>query len=125
MAAEYTLVNQTKKELISFSHLNGAKKRELAGNDAQSALVTWYLLCNLGDQIQFISDHDNYWPFTTGSRLELDKYLDKTDSLVDELIKQGILSDHGYLYQDEDNPDTEYIRDIRKIWLDDTQKNID
>ncbi|ASP38495.1 hypothetical protein CHH28_07325 [Bacterioplanes sanyensis] len=116
MGTEYILVNQTKKELISFTHLNGAKKRELAGNDAQPAMVTWYLLSNQGDQIQFISDHDNYWPFATGSQEELCQFSDKTDSLVDELIKQGILRDHGYLYQDENNPDTEYIRDIRRSW---------
>ena len=63
MGAEYILINETKKEMVSFAHLNGNKKRELAGNEAQSAMVTLYLLNNQGDQIQFVSDTHNDWPF--------------------------------------------------------------
>ncbi|WP_144394377.1 hypothetical protein [Pleionea sediminis] len=68
MGVEYILVNETKKEMVCFSHLNGSKMRELAGNAAQSAVVTWYLLNNRGDQIQFVSDTQDDWPFKTGCR---------------------------------------------------------
>ena len=116
MGAEYVLVNQTKKEQVSFAHLNGAKLRELVGNAAQSAIVTWYLLNNQGDEIQFVSDTYNDWPFKTGGRDEAFKYPDRTDELVMALIENGILQDNGFLYQDEDSPGVVYIRDIRNVW---------
>jgi len=56
MGVEYTLVNNTKKERVSFFRMEGAKMRELAGNPAQAAVTTWYLLNNQGDDIQFVSD---------------------------------------------------------------------
>lgn len=116
MGVEYTLVNETKKEMVSFSHLNGSKMRELAGNAAQSAIVTWYLLNNQGDQIQFVSDTYDDWPFKTGSRDKAWSYPDKTDEIVSELIKQEILRDNGMLHVDEDEPETVYTRDIINVW---------
>lgn len=116
MGVEYILVNETKKEMVSFSHLNGSKMRELAGNAAQSAIVTWYLLNNQGDQIQFVSDTYDDWPFNTGSREKAWSYPDKTDEIVSELIKQEILRDNGMLHVDEDEPETVYTRDIINVW---------
>lgn len=116
MSVEYILVNESKKEIISFIHLNGSKKRELAGNAVQSAITTWYLLSNQGDQIQFISDTYNDWPFETGSKDMVWSYTDKTEELVDTLVKEGILKDSGMLYVDEDNPESVYIRNIENIW---------
>ena len=116
MGVEYILVNETKREMISFAHLNGSKKRELVGNEAQSAIVTWYLLNNQGDQIQFVSDTHADWPFETGCKQEAWSYTDKTDALVRELIEQNVLKDKGFLYQDEDDPDNIYIRNIINVW---------
>jgi hypothetical protein len=116
MSLEYILVNQSKKEMISFTHLNGAKPRELAGNSAQSAIVTWYLLTNQGDQIQLVSDSEDDWPFFSGSKQEAWLYPDKTDEIIDALISQGVLSDFGNLYTDKDEPDTVFIRDIKSAW---------
>lgn len=116
MGVEYILVNQTKKEMISFSHLNGSKMRELAGNVAQSAIVTWYLLNNQGDEIQFVSDTNDDWPFKRGSRNEAFRFPDKTDELVETLIEKEILEDNGYLHQDEEDPDSIYTRDIINVW---------
>ena len=116
MGVEYILVNQTKKERISFSRLNGSKMRELAGNSAQSAIVTWYLLDNQGDEIHFVSDTYDDWPFKTGSRIEAFSYPDKTDEMVEILIEKEILEDRGLSYQDEDEPDTIYTRDIVNVW---------
>jgi len=118
MGIEYTLVNQTKKECVSFTHLNGSKMLELAGNSAQSAIVTWYLLNNQGDDIQFVSDTYDDWPFQSGSKNDLFFYLDKTDDLINILIQKGILKDSGNLYVDEDQPDNVYIRDIVNVWND-------
>lgn len=116
MAVEYILVNETKKEWISFRHLNGSTMRELSGNPAQSAIVTWYLLNNPGDQIQFVSDTYDDWPFKTGNRDDICGYLDKTNDLVNTLIEKGILKDNGFTYIDEDEPESVYIRDIMNIW---------
>lgn len=116
MGAEYVLVNETKKEQITFAHLNGSKKRELVGNSAQSSIVTWYLLKNQGDQIQFVSDAYDDWPFKTGNRKAAFSYPDRTEELVAELIEQGILEDKGFLHVDEDEPEKVYTRDIINVW---------
>lgn len=116
MGVEYTLVNETKKEIISFVHLNGSKKRELTGNPAQAAIVTWYLLNNQGDEIQFVSDSYEDWPFQSGSKEEAWNYPDKTEELISVLIENQILKDNGYSYVDECEPDTVYVKDIVNVW---------
>lgn len=116
MGVEYVLVNETKKEKISFTHLNGCKKRELVGNGAQSAIVTWYLLHNQGDQIQFVSDTYDDWPFNSGRKTSAFSYPDKTNEIINQLISEEILFDNGFLYLDEDEPETIYIRDIVNVW---------
>lgn len=116
MGVEYILVNETKKEMISFAHLNGSKMREIVGNAAQSALVSWYLLNNQGDQIQFISDTYDDWPFATGSKESAWDYPDKTDEMIKILIEQGILKEIGLLYFDEDEPGTLFTRNIINVW---------
>lgn len=116
MGVEYILVNATKQEVVSFSHLNGSKKRELAGGCVQSAIVTWYLLENCGDQIQFVSDTYNDWPFEKGNKRTPSAYKDMTNAVISTLIDQKILKDNGMLFVDEDNPETSYIRNIENIW---------
>ncbi|VUD69450.1 hypothetical protein TDB9533_04820 [Thalassocella blandensis] len=116
MGVEYVLINETKKEMISFSHLNGNKKRELAGNFAQSSIVTWYLLQNQGDQIQFVSDTSDDWPFESGSRDVCFSYPDRTEQILKQLIEQEILKDLGYLYRDEDDPENVYVKNIINVW---------
>ena len=119
MGAEYILVNESKKEIITFAHLNGAKMKELVGNAAQSAIVTWYLLNNQGDQIQFVSDTDEYWPFETGSFKLAASYPDRTNEVIEVLIENKILVDNGLLHVDKDEPDTIYTRDIVNVWCHD------
>ena len=114
MGTEYILVNQTKKELISFAHLNGSKKYELVINTGQSEIVTWYLLENQGDQIQFVSDTYGEWPFSIGNRNDLSGYMDKTEDILNKLIEENVLNIKGYLYQDDDEPDDIYILKIEK-----------
>lgn len=116
MGVEYVLINETKKEMISFKHLNGSKKRELAGNFAQSSIVTWYLLQNQGDQIQFVSDTYDDWPFKSGSRDKSFSYPDRTEQILKDLIDQEILKDSGYLYRDESDPENIYIKNITNVW---------
>jgi len=116
MAVEFELVNQTKKEVISFCHLPGSKKRELTGGVASSAIVTWYMLSNQGDQIQFVSDTYGEWPFNSGSRNDLTQYTDVTEELIQSLIKEGILQDEGYDYIDDEDPENIYIKKHANIW---------
>ncbi len=118
MGVEYQLVNQTKKEIISFSHLPVGKMRELSGNPVSAAMVTWYMLKNQGDMIQFVSDSNGEWPFSEGDPNDMFQYKDVTNSLIFELVSNGILRDNGKEWVDEDEPDTVYMRAIKNIWLD-------
>ena len=118
MGVRYTLVNQTKKETINFSHLPVGKMREIAGNPASAAIVAWYLLTNQGDDIQFVSDTHDDWPFNSGKREDYYNYPDKTEQLISILIEKGILRDSGFDYKDENDPENVYIRSIKNIWMD-------
>ncbi len=117
MGIGFILVNQSKKETITFIHLPVNTKKEIAGNPVSAAIVSWYLFKNQGDQIQFVSDSNNDWPFKTGNKEHLSDYEDKTDSIISELIESGILIDNGISWSDEDEPSTVYIRDISNCWF--------
>ncbi len=119
MGVGYSLVNHTKREVVDFAHIPASKKRELAGNPAASAITTWYLLENAGDDISFVSDTYEDWPFPEGSKEDMQSYPDVTDRIVDVLIANGILSDHGRSYVDPDDPDVVYERDLRNVWISD------
>ena len=116
MGVQYELVNFSKSEKITFAHLNGNKKHELAGNPAQSSIVTWYLLNNQGCDIQFVSDSYDDWPFPSGNRSDLESYRDVTLPIIDELIAHNILKDNGVLFEDEHEPDKVFIKDIVNVW---------
>ena len=116
MGVEYFLVNQTKKECIGFQHMDGSKAREIAGNPAQAALVSWYMLKNQGDSIQFASDTNDDWPFSKGSKKDLDDYKDVTSKYIALLIEQGILENSGMLYVDEDDPNNVYVLNLKNVW---------
>jgi len=115
MGVYYTLVNFTKKEQISFDKLPVAKKREIVGNPAAAAIVTWYLLENSGDQIGFLGDEIDS-PFKGVFNHDLSEFPDRTDELINALIEDGVLVDCGIGYQDADDPDI-FSRDIRNGWM--------
>jgi hypothetical protein len=117
MGVGYQLVNPSKRELISFAHLSVSTRNEIVGNPVSAALATWYLFKNPGCNIEFVSDTYDDWPFTIGSRSEIPTYLDVTESLINELICEGILEDQGIAYADEQEPRSIYIRAIRNLWL--------
>ena len=117
MTIGYILINQPKKEKISFYHLPVNTKNEIVGNPVSASIVSWYMLNNQGDQIQFVSDTYNDWPFSSGVRSDQEKYPDQTNVLIDKLINLGILKDKGIDWQDEDDPENVYIREIINIWL--------
>jgi pyridoxine/pyridoxamine 5'-phosphate oxidase len=117
MGVGYMLVNYTKKEMIRFSHIPASKARELAGNPVSAAMVTWYMLENCGDNIAFVSDTYDDWPFP-GDDKQLSDYLEITNQVVDSLINAEILVDEGIEWADEDEPDTIYMRALRNRWMD-------
>jgi len=117
MGVGYTLVNHTKKELIGFGHIPAKKARELAGNSVSAAIVTWYMLENLGDNIAFVSDTYDDWPFP-GERNELSMYDDVTDLVVTSLVNAEILVDERIAWADEDEPDVIYMRALRNKRMD-------
>jgi hypothetical protein len=118
MGVGYTLVNYSKKEIIRFSHIPGSTAHELAGNPVSAAMTTWYLLQHPGDQIAFVSDTYGEWPFPEGTYNELSAYDEMTDVVVNALITEGILSDEGILWADEDEPERVFIRALRNSWMD-------
>lgn len=115
MSTYYTLVNLTKKEQVCFTHLPAVKWKEIAGNPAASAIVAWYLLANSGDQIAFFGDETES-PFPNVSYRDIADFPDRTDEMVETLIKEGILKDCGYLWRDSDDPKL-YTRDLRNAIL--------
>ena len=52
------ICNATKKEQLAFVHIDASTPRELAGNPAASAIISWYLSQNRGDLITFVGDYD-------------------------------------------------------------------
>ena len=108
MGTTYTLVNETKKECITYAHLPASGAREIAGCPAAASISTWYLLRNLGDTIRFVSDQD---PMRDPS-----SYDEVTDQMVDQLISEGTLRDDGYIYQDEDDPEAIFVKQYTNIW---------
>lgn len=110
MPVGYILVNLTKKEQIVFAHLPVNKAREICGNPVSAAIVSWYLLRNSGDQILFLDD-------CSPKDIAFQALREVTDQVITELIDQEILEDHGIAWQDEREPATVFIRDIRNRWL--------
>lgn len=123
MGVGYSLINQTRRECIIFSHVAASTAREIAGNPAAAAIVSWYLLEHPGDAIAFVSDTHGDWPFRGGSRADMHDYDEVTAVVVEQLLEQGILSDHGRSYVDDDDPDHVYVRDLRNAWMPDTPAN--
>lgn len=116
MGVGYILVNQTKKEIISFLHIPATTARELAGNPVSATMVVWYMLENRGDDIAFVSDTYDDWPFP-GDYKQLADYIEMTDKVVDSLINADVLVDEGIAWADENEPDEIYIRALRNQWM--------
>lgn len=119
MSVGYELINVTKKERISFTHLPVSTMREITGNPVSSAITTWYIFKNSGDKIGFVPDQCNkeVWPLKDISWKEIYNYLDLTEDIIKELIDNKILIDTGTELFDKDEPEI-YIRRLKNIWLD-------
>jgi hypothetical protein len=115
MGVGYCLVNYTKKEWLVYLHIGAQKAFELTHNPVSAAITTWYLLQNSGDNISFVSDTYDDWPFPDGSQNDLKDYQEVTDRVVDEMIENGILIDEGRKVFCEDEPDI-YIRKLKTVW---------
>lgn len=78
MGVGYELINVTKKERISFSHLPVSSMKEISGNPVSSAITTWYLIKNSGDKIGVVPDqyYEEDWPFKDISWKEIYNYKD-------------------------------------------------
>lgn len=117
MDVGYYLVNKTKKEKISYLHLKVDTAKELAGNPVSSAITTWYLIKNGGDEIGFIPDqyYEENRPYKDITWEEISTFKDLTNDIVNELIEMKILTDHGIEILDENEPDL-YTRRLKNIW---------
>lgn len=117
MGVGYILVNQTRREVIGFDRLPVSKARELAGNPVSAAITTWYLLQHRGEQIAFVSDTEDDWPFPTGSAVDFSGYNDVTDEVVRQLIEASILRDDGIAWVDQTEPESIYYRALTNVWM--------
>jgi hypothetical protein len=116
MGPSVILWNATKREHISFVHIGSASAREVAGNPVSAAIVTWYLLQNVGDQISLQPAYDAQ----EAANPVYDEGIqspDLMDQVVAALIDAGIVKDEGFSFRDETEPDSVYVRDIRSIWM--------
>lgn len=119
MGIGYCLVNKTKRETISFNRLQINIAKEIAGNAASSAITTWYLLKNSGDEIGFVPDqyYKKDWSYKDVSWQDVLNFKDLTEEVIDELINLKILKDNGIEILDEDEPGN-YFRRLENIWMD-------
>lgn len=118
MGVGHCLINNTKKEKISFFHLPAETASEITGNPVTSAITTWYLIKNSGDEIGFVPDqyYDEDWPYKGISWTEINDYKDVTDDIISELLNINVLKDIGVEFYDEDDPNV-FIRVLKNIWI--------
>ena len=85
---------------------------EITGNEVSAYIVEWYKGRNPSDEIDFVSDTYDDWPFSQGSRDNLQNYNEITEDVVNTLLNEGALIDNGITWRDEDEPDKIFIRDL-------------
>ena len=115
MGVSYSLVNNSRREVIVYQHLPASSKKEIAGCAEAAAVVAWYMLEHPGDEVAFVDDIYGRWPFRTGSAGDLVGFREVTDEVVDALVGAGILRDDGRDMLFDDEPDI-YLRRVRNIW---------
>jgi hypothetical protein len=108
------LWNATKREHVSFHHVGASTKREVAGNPASAAIVTWYLAQNVGDQISLQAECDE-GEVPNSVYAEAVRHPNRVEQVVAALIEAGILKDEGFHFRDEKDPQA-YVRNLRNIW---------
>jgi hypothetical protein len=114
MGVHYELYNFTKRERVG-SHLAAATMREHIWNPSAGAVVLWYLFQNRGDEIAMLSEDDVRKPIFGKSYTyeQLLQFIDKTAETIAHGVAAGVLEDHGFVWQDEHEPDRYFCRDIR------------
>ncbi|MEJ0084417.1 MAG: hypothetical protein WDO72_01935 [Pseudomonadota bacterium] len=116
MGPAIVLWNATKREHVSFHHVGASTRREVAGNSVSAAIVTWYLIQNVGDDISLHAQWDEHEvPNPVYSEAVLNP--DRMDHVVAALINAGILKDEGFNFRDDEDPQV-YVRHLRNIWGD-------
>lgn len=96
MGTWYTLVNHTRKEVLSFANFAGMKQGEILGHPVACLLTTWYLFEHVGDRIAFVPDDiEPEWPFPDGSPEDLANYTDVTEPSIARLMAGDWIRDRG------------------------------
>ena len=114
MGPAIVLWNATKREHVSFFHVGASTKREVAGNPASAAIVTWYLLQNVGDDISLQAEWDER-EVPNPLYAEAVRQTDQLEHIVAALIEAGILKDEGFRFRDDQDPKA-YVRNLRNVW---------
>lgn len=64
----------------------------------------------------FVPDEDTIWPIERFSD-ETSNWPDVMNRVIEQLIQEKVLADNGRSYEDEDEPETVYVRELRNCWL--------
>lgn len=117
MGFTYNLINLDKKEIIMFKHINtGTKVRELSGTIISSAIVTYYLLANIGNRISFVNDNDSEVELfgIVYQTKDFYDYNEVTNEVVEELVAKEIFRKNGKIWIDKE--EDLFHLDLDNIW---------
>ena len=92
LPSEVYLVNRTKKEYISFYGLPASKGNEINKCHVCCAIITKYMLENMGNEISLINSGWGEWPFPNGNIEELKAFTEVTETYISLLQKAEILT---------------------------------
>ena len=106
MGTYYTLANFTRRERIEFAGTSGMKAAEIVANPQGAVIAAWYMLTHTDDDIAFVPD-DRPFRGRPAYETDLSNFHDVTDEIVEQLIRNGDLTDHGTI-QDGTDPVLKY-----------------
>jgi hypothetical protein len=117
MGTCYTLVNFTMRERLRCERVGSSKQMEILGNPVATAMIALYMIQHTGDAISLVGDDswtDGYIE-AIGRKWcaeEVFRWPDCFEAVASEGVRLGVFSDHGIVWQDDDDPQI-YTRDIR------------
>ncbi|WDQ19342.1 hypothetical protein [Rhodopirellula sp. P2] len=117
----YELANADRRVKLSFYRLPAWKQSELTCCPVTAAMTTAFVFNYPGDRIAFVPDIGPS-PFHDVATDDIDGFEDLTDAYIVKLVKDGILSDHGFIDDTEIDP-PKHLRDIRTTWPSGAQRD--
>jgi hypothetical protein len=117
MGVTYNLINVDKREVITFKNMNtGTKEKEITGTIIASAIVSFYMIKNIGDRISVVPDGVQEIILFGKTYLgkEISLFREVTEEVVTELISNEIFINKGKIWIDQD--ENLFYWDLNNIW---------